>query len=78
MFDKEVTEWKCVLEKLKKIHNDEVQEKLKINFDGLNDDTKREIFLDIACFFIGMDRNDVTHILKMPVDFLLKMEYASS
>ena len=63
LFDMEVTEWKCVLEKLKKIPNDEVQEKLKISFDGLNDDTEREIFLDIACFFIGMDRNDVIHIL---------------
>ncbi|XP_027191603.2 disease resistance protein RPV1 isoform X2 [Cicer arietinum] len=63
LFDREVFEWKCVLEKLKRIPNDEVHKKLKISYDGLNDDTEKEIFLDIACFFIGMDRNDVIHIL---------------
>jgi hypothetical protein len=36
---------------------------LKISYDGLNDDIERDIFLDIAIFFIGMDRNDVVHIL---------------
>ena len=63
LFDMEVSEWKSVLEKLRKIPNDEVQEKLKISYDGLTDDTKKGIFLDIACFFIGKDRNDVIHIL---------------
>ena len=63
LFDREIAEWKCVLEKLKKIPNDQVQKKLKISYDGLNDDTEKEIFLDIACFFIGMDRNNVIHIL---------------
>jgi len=48
---------------IKIIPNDEVQRKLKISYDGLNDDTEKEIFLDIACFFIGMDRNDVIQIL---------------
>ncbi|BAT97318.1 hypothetical protein VIGAN_09072200 [Vigna angularis var. angularis] len=63
LFDMEITEWKSVLEKLRKIPNDEVQEKLKISYDGLSDDTEKGIFLDIACFFIGKDRNDVIHIL---------------
>ncbi|KAK7349963.1 hypothetical protein VNO77_07905 [Canavalia gladiata] len=63
LFDMEVEKWKSVLEKLKRIPNDQVQKKLKISYDGLNDDTEREIFLDIACFFIGMERNDVIHIL---------------
>ncbi|XP_058756853.1 disease resistance protein RPV1-like [Vicia villosa] len=61
--DRGITEWKCVLDKLKRIPNDQVQKKLKISYDGLNDDFEKEIFLDIACFFIGMDRNDVIHIL---------------
>ncbi|CAK8574855.1 unnamed protein product [Lathyrus sativus] len=63
LFDREVLEWDCVLEKLKRIPNDQVYKKLKISYDGLNDDTEKEIFLDIACFFIGMDLHDVIHIL---------------
>ncbi|XP_058729053.1 disease resistance protein RPV1-like [Vicia villosa] len=63
LFDRGVTEWECVLEKLKRIPNDQVHKKLKISYDGLNDDTERDIFLDIAFFFIGMDKNDVMHIL---------------
>jgi len=45
------------------IPNDHVHQKFKISYDGLNDDIEEEIYLDIACFFIGMDRNDVVHIL---------------
>ncbi|XP_058755507.1 disease resistance protein RUN1-like [Vicia villosa] len=63
LFERGVRDWKCVLEKIKIIPNDQVQRKLKISYDGLNDDTEKEIFLDIACFFIGMDRNDVIQIL---------------
>ena len=63
LFDRQVTEWECVLEKLKRIPNDQVQKRLKISYDGLNDDTERDMFLDIVFFFIGMDRNDVMDIL---------------
>jgi len=63
LFDRGIIEWKCVLDKLKRIPNDQVQKKLKISYEGLNDDTEKEIFLYMACFFIGMDRNDVIHIL---------------
>ncbi|GAU37605.1 hypothetical protein TSUD_365260 [Trifolium subterraneum] len=62
LFDRGVADWKSVMEKIKVIPNDQVQQKLKISYDGLND-TEKEIFLDIACFFIGMDRNDVILIL---------------
>jgi len=63
LFDMGIEDWKCALEKLKRIPNGEVHKKLKISYDALSDDTEKEIFLDIACFFIGMDRNDVIHIL---------------
>jgi len=59
----EITEWKKVLEKLKCIPHYEVQKKLRVSFDGLKDATEQQIFLDIACFFIGMDKNDVIQIL---------------
>nr|WIL59991.1 nodulation protein [Melilotus officinalis] len=63
LIDRDVLEWICVLEKLKSIPNDQVHKKLKISYDALNDDTEKSIFLDIACFFIGMHRNDVIQIL---------------
>ncbi|XP_058755520.1 disease resistance protein RPV1-like isoform X2 [Vicia villosa] len=63
LFERGIVEWKCALDKLRRIPNDEVQKKLKISYDGLNDDTEKEIFLDVACFFIGMDRNEVILIL---------------
>jgi len=62
-FDRGNAEWKSVLDKLKRIPNDQVQNKLKISYDALNDDNEKEIFLDVACFFIGMVRNDVIDLL---------------
>nr|WIL59993.1 nodulation protein [Melilotus officinalis] len=59
----EITEWQKVLEKLKCIPHHQVQKKLRVSFDGLKDVTEQQIFLDIACFFIGMDKNDVIQIL---------------
>ncbi|KAK2379129.1 disease resistance protein RPV1 [Trifolium repens] len=61
--DCEITEWQKVLEKLKCIPHNQVQKKLKVSFDGLKDVTEKQIFLDIACFFIGKDQNDVIRIL---------------
>ncbi|XP_039686485.1 TMV resistance protein N-like [Medicago truncatula] len=63
LFARGVTEWQCVLEKLKRIPNAQVQKKLRISYDDLEDADEQEIFLDIACFLIGMDRNDVILIL---------------
>ncbi|RHN50203.1 putative winged helix-turn-helix DNA-binding domain, leucine-rich repeat domain, L [Medicago truncatula] len=63
LLDRSVIEWQCVLEKLRRIPNNQVQKKLKISYDALNEDIEKEIFLNIACFFIDMDTNDVTHIL---------------
>ncbi|XLR54438.1 hypothetical protein S83_005110, partial [Arachis hypogaea] len=63
LFDREIKEWQSALDRLKSIPNNRVQKILQISFDGLSDDNEKEIFLDIACFFIGMDRNDVVKIL---------------
>ncbi|MED6152264.1 hypothetical protein PIB30_090256 [Stylosanthes scabra] len=63
LFNRKEYEWKSVLKKLRTIPNNDVQKKLKISFDGLSDDMDREIFLDVAFFFIGMDKNDVVDIL---------------
>ncbi|XP_039165096.1 disease resistance protein RPP2A-like [Eucalyptus grandis] len=44
--------WKEMLEMLKKVPHDEVRDKLKISYDALGD-VEKEVFLDIACFFIS-------------------------
>ncbi|XP_052724519.1 disease resistance protein RUN1 isoform X2 [Vigna angularis] len=56
-------DWESVLLKLEKIPNDQVQEKLRISFDGLCDDMEKDIFLDVCCFFIGKDKAYVIEIL---------------
>jgi len=62
LVNKMESEWELVLETLKRIPNDQVQKKLRISYDGLNHD-EQEIFLDIACFFVGMDQNDIILLL---------------
>jgi hypothetical protein len=53
-----------VLSSLKRFSfpDQEVLEALKMGFDALSDEEK-QIFLDIACFFNGMDKNNVLHRL---------------
>ncbi|XP_031378937.1 TMV resistance protein N-like isoform X2 [Punica granatum] len=46
--------WQGTLKQLKKKPHMKVRDTLKISYDGL-DHEQREIFLDIACFFIGTD-----------------------
>lgn len=54
--------WLGTMTKLKKIPCKEIQNILRLSYDGL-DDTEKEIFLDIACFFNGEDRQRVTRLL---------------
>ncbi|KAL6326305.1 hypothetical protein AAG906_005499 [Vitis piasezkii] len=63
LFYKSVPEWESALQKLKENPNIEVQNVLKISFDGL-DKKEQEIFLDLACFFKGWNENDVTRLVK--------------
>jgi len=50
-------EWKDALKKLQKFPNHEIQKILRMSFDSLHDDTVKDTFLDIACFFVGMDKD---------------------
>ncbi|KAJ9701112.1 hypothetical protein PVL29_006456 [Vitis rotundifolia] len=60
--DKTIFEWESQLRKLKRKPKAEVQNVLKISYDEL-DDTQQKIFLDIACFFNGEDKDYVSKIL---------------
>ncbi|XP_059313473.1 disease resistance protein RUN1-like [Lycium ferocissimum] len=55
--------WGSALEKLETIPDGHVIEKLKLSFDTLEDDHDKNIFLHIALFFLGTDRDDSVRIL---------------
>ncbi|KAG2667997.1 hypothetical protein I3760_15G139600 [Carya illinoinensis] len=59
---RDVRFWESELKKYKTIPNKKIYDILKISFDGL-DDLEQNIFLDIACFFKGHEREYVTKIL---------------
>ena len=56
-------EWKSALAKYEKIPNTDIQEILKISYQGL-DEIERDLFLEIACFFKGYHMNNVVDILE--------------
>lgn len=55
---KGLSEWKSALDKLGKVSSLEILKTLEISYDGLNDDEKK-MFLHIACFFNGKDKDQV-------------------
>ncbi|CAL8101016.1 unnamed protein product [Prunus armeniaca] len=57
------SEWESQLERLERSPHETITKILRISFDGLPSHTDRDIFLDISCFFIGMDQDYVTQIL---------------
>ncbi|XP_059431231.1 disease resistance protein RUN1-like isoform X2 [Corylus avellana] len=62
LLGRSVVEWKSELEKLQKIPHHQIQDILRISLKSLDDSTN-DIFLDIACFFIGMDKEYVIKAL---------------
>ena len=55
-------EWESALDMYEKIPNKDIQKKLQVSYDVLQD-TEKDIFLDIAFFFKGWDKYDVVKIL---------------
>ncbi|XP_022734198.1 TMV resistance protein N-like [Durio zibethinus] len=62
LFKRSQFEWESVVEKLRHLPHDQIHKKLRISFDTLDDQVKA-IFLDIACFFVGLDKEYVMKIL---------------
>ncbi|VVA37992.1 PREDICTED: TMV resistance N [Prunus dulcis] len=55
--------WGSALKKLEVIPNSDIMSKLRISYDSLQDDHDQNMFLHIACFFIGNDMDVVVTIL---------------
>ena len=62
LYNKSKDEWKSALKKLEKIPHMDVQKILQVSYGKL-DDVEQGIFLDIACFFRGEDKDFVSRIL---------------
>ncbi|KAL1828123.1 hypothetical protein ACET3Z_006535 [Daucus carota] len=60
------------IDKLKQLSIADVEQKLLISFDGLRriDPMLQDIFLDIACFFIGQKKEEVLNIMKTCYTFV--------
>ncbi|KAG5550623.1 hypothetical protein RHGRI_015536 [Rhododendron griersonianum] len=55
--------WKSQLDKLKAIPDSQIVEKLRISYDSLQDDHDKRLFLNLACFFVGSDKDSTISIL---------------
>uniref|UniRef100_A0A6N2KIY0 TIR domain-containing protein n=1 Tax=Salix viminalis TaxID=40686 RepID=A0A6N2KIY0_SALVM len=55
--------WESALHEMEVIPNCEVLKVLRISYDSLDDDYQKNLFLDMACFFNGMDYNYAVKIL---------------
>ncbi|KAH9288753.1 hypothetical protein KI387_032870 [Taxus chinensis] len=55
--------WQFELDKVKRMLPEDIKQRLKISFDAL-DSEQKQIFMDIACFFIGKERYMATKIWK--------------
>ncbi|GLJ33262.1 hypothetical protein SUGI_0669290 [Cryptomeria japonica] len=53
--------WKTLLHKISRILDKDIKDRLKISYDAL-DCEEKQIFLDTACFFIGMNKTSAIAI----------------
>ncbi|XP_039165404.1 disease resistance protein RUN1-like [Eucalyptus grandis] len=53
--------WEDTIKKLRKVPHKKVQEKLRISYEAL-DYRQKQIFLDIACFFIGTSKRKASYM----------------
>nr|AKN63664.1 disease resistance protein N-like protein [Nicotiana paniculata] len=58
-----LTEWRSAMEQMKNNSNSRIVEKLKISYDGL-EPIQQEMFLDIACFLRGEEKDYILQILE--------------
>ena len=71
LFAKKLKEWESALYKLKKEPNRNILDILQISFDGLTN-SEKGLFLDIACFFKGENKDCIRDILE---SFCYSLDY---
>ncbi|XP_040960352.1 TMV resistance protein N-like [Gossypium hirsutum] len=59
---RDIIQWRSAIERLKQDSNKEILDTLRISFDGL-EEREKNIFLDIACFFNGEEKDLVMKVL---------------
>jgi len=62
LFGRDIHEWRSALARLRESPNKDIMDVLQLSFDGL-EEMEKEIFLDIACFFIWKREKYVRNIL---------------
>ncbi|GJX69037.1 NB-ARC domains-containing protein [Tanacetum coccineum] len=62
LYDKTLGQWASEVEKLKVYPNEQIQRVLRLSYDGL-DLHQKNILLDIACLFVGENRDFVACVL---------------
>ncbi|KAM5549906.1 disease resistance protein RUN1-like [Rosa sericea] len=62
LYGRDISEWKNALGKLGRVCNPKIFDVLKISYNDL-DSEEQKIFLNIACFFNGQDKDGVTEVL---------------
>lgn len=55
--------WESAIKKLEAIPDSQIQKVLRISYESLLDDHDKNLFLDMACFFVGKDRDYSVKIL---------------
>ncbi|KAH1149782.1 hypothetical protein GYH30_044015 [Glycine max] len=63
LYGRTVEVWHSALEQIRSFPHSKIQDTLKISYDSLQPPYQK-MFLDIACFFKGMDIDEVKNILK--------------
>lgn len=62
LYGKTLLEWKAALDTYERIPHENIQEILRVSYDGLKE-FEKEIFLDMACFFKRYKLADVINLL---------------
>jgi hypothetical protein len=62
LFGRDIFEWKSALARLRDSSNKDIMDVLRLSFDGL-ENSEKEIFLDIACFFNRREEDYVQKVL---------------